>query len=212
MMTLSPGTRRTGCLAIAASALIAVLALGGDGMAQEAAKGAKPAPAAPGAPAPQQQTIQVPPPEVLLVLIRSAMIGLDHANRTGNYSVLRELGGPALQQLSTAQLANAFSNLRTAKVDLLVAAIATPQLTQQPTIAPQGGLLQLVGFFPTQPRQIQFHIVYQPAGGEWRLAGLNVGLAEAPPANGMTDSKGGDGKDAASGAKAKPPAPPPAKK
>jgi hypothetical protein len=206
MTPLPSGTRRTGCLAIAAIALLAGLALGPDGAAQEPAKGVKPAPAAPGAPA--QQQLHVPPPEALLALIRSAMIGLDHANRTGNYSVLRELGGPALQQLSTAQLANAFASLRAAKVDLLVAAIATPHLTQQPTIAPQGGLLQLVGFFPTQPRRLQFHIVYQPAGGEWKLAGLNVGLAEVAPANGKTDSKG-DGKDAAAGAKAKPPAPPP---
>jgi hypothetical protein len=215
MMTLSPGTRFTGRFAITAFALVAGLALGWDGVAQEVPKGTKPAPAPPKQlqqQPPQQQVLQVPPPEVLLVLIRSAMIGLDQANRTGNYSVLRELGGPALQQLSTAQLANAFANLRTAKVDLLVAAIATPQLTQQPTIAQQGGLLQLVGFFPTQPRQIQFHIIYQPAGGEWRLAGLNVGLAEAPPANGTTDSKGGDGKDAAPGAKAKQPATPPNKK
>jgi hypothetical protein len=206
MTTLPSGTRRTGCIAIAAIALLAGLALGPDGTAQEPAKGAKPAPAAPGAPA--QQQLHVPPPEALLALIRSAMIGLDHANRTGNYSVLRELGGPALQQLSTAQLAKAFANLRAAKVDLLVAAISTPQLTQQPTIAPQGGLLQLVGFFPTQPRRLQFHIVYQPAGGEWKLAGISVGVAEVAPPNGKTD-----GKDAAAGAKAKPPAAhPPAKK
>jgi hypothetical protein len=109
-----------------------------------------------------------------------------------------------LQQLSTAQLANAFSNLRTAKVDLLVVAISTPQLTQRPVISQQG-LLQLVGFFPTQPHRIQFQIIYQPAGGEWRLAGLNVGLAQAAAA----DAKGADPKAAAAAAKAKAPAAPP---
>jgi len=160
-------TIRTGCLAIAVLALIGSLAL-----AQEAPKKDKAAP-------PPQTGIKVPQPEVLLVLIRSALIGLDHANRTGNYSVFRELGGPGLQQHSSAQLSNAFAALRNGKIDLLPAAILTPQLTQQPTVSAEG-LLQLIGFFPTQPKRIQFHIVYQPAGGQWRLAGLNVGLADAP--------------------------------
>ncbi len=128
--------------------------------------------------APQPGSIPVPQPEVLLVLIRSAVIALDHANRTGNYSVLRELGGPVLQQLSTAQLSAAFTNLRNGKIDLLPAAVATPQLVKQPVVTPQG-MLQLVGFFPTQPRRIEFNIVYQVAGGQWKLAGLNIGLAAA---------------------------------
>jgi hypothetical protein len=175
-------TARTASLALAALAVAGSLAAQ-LAVAQEAPR------AAPKAAAPQQPGIQVPQPEVLLILIRSAMIGLDHANRTGNYSVLRELGGPALQQNSSAQLSGAFANLRANKVDLLVTAVSTPQLMQQPKVSPDG-LLQLVGFFPTQPRRIQFNIVYQPVSGQWRLAGLNVGLvqaaantptAEAPP-------------------------------
>jgi hypothetical protein len=159
---------------------LAVLALAGSlALAQDPKAGSKAPPAAAG------QGISVPQPEVLLVLIRSALIGLDHANRTGNYAVLRELGGPALQQHSAAQLASAFANLRAAKVDLLVSAILTPQLTQQPKVTPDG-LLQLVGFFPTQPRRIQFNIVYQAAGGQWRLAGLNVGVAAPPQAEAKT--------------------------
>jgi hypothetical protein len=163
-------TARTASLALAALAVAGSLAL-----AQEAPK------AAPKAAAQQPPGIQVPQPEVLLILIRSAMIALDHANRTGNYSVLREMGGPALQQHSSAQLSGAFANLRANKVDLLVTAIATPQLTQQPKVSPEG-LLQLVGFFPTQPRRIQFTIVYQPVEGQWKLAGLNVGLAQGEAA------------------------------
>ena len=131
-----------------------------------------------------QQAIAVPAPEVLLVLLRSALIALDHANRTGNYTVLRELGGPGLQQHSSAQLANVFASLRNQQVDLLPVAIVTPQLTQQPSVSPEG-LLQLVGYFPTQPRPVQFHVVYQPVAGQWKLYGLTVGLAApaaAPPA------------------------------
>jgi hypothetical protein len=120
---------------------------------------------------------------VLLVLVRSAIIALDHANRTDNYTVFRELGGPGLQRHSSAQLRTVFASLRQQQeVDLLVVAILTPQLTQAPSVSPEG-LLQLVGFFPTQPRQIQFHIVYQPAAGQWRLFGLNVTLSGAPQAS-----------------------------
>jgi hypothetical protein len=159
--------------AILALAVLAVL--GSFAVAQDPKAG----------PAPAAQPIPLPQPEVLLILIRSALIGLDHANRTGNYSVLRELGGPALQQHSAAQLSAAFASLRAAKVNLLMAAIVTPQLTQQPKVSPEG-LLQLVGFFPTQPQRIQFNIVYQAAGGEWRLAGLHVGLTAPPQAEAKT--------------------------
>jgi len=174
-------TARVACIAITI-----ILSLGGPASAQQPQqKGPAPPPAAakhavPALNKSPQPTIAVPQPEVLLVLVRSALIALDHANRTGNYTVLRELGGPGLQQNSSAQLSNAFASLRTQNVDLLPVAIATPQLTQTPSVSPEG-MLQLVGVFPTQPRPIEFHIVYQPVSGQWKLFGLNVRLA-APPA------------------------------
>ena len=129
-------------------------------------------------------SIAVPQAEVLLVLIRSALIALDHANKTGNYSVLRELGGPALQAYSSGQLATLFANLRNQNVDLLAVAVVTPQLTKQPTITAQGQLV-LAGVFPTKPQSIAFDIVYQPVQGQWRLFGMNVSAtavsAEAAP-------------------------------
>ena len=121
------------------------------------------------APAQQSaQTIAVPEAEVLLVFIRSALAALDHANKTGNYSVLRELGGPAMQANSSAQLSNLFANLRNNQADLLATLVVTPQLTQAPGISPQGHL-QLAGVFPTRPQQIAFQIVYQPINGPGRV-------------------------------------------
>jgi hypothetical protein len=124
-------------------------------------------------------SIAVPQAEVLLVLIRSALIALDHANKTGNYSVLRELGGPALQTHSSGQLANLFANLRNQNVDLLATAVITPQLTKQPMISGQGQLI-LAGVFPTKPQSVAFDIVYQPVQGQWRLFGMNVAVTAAP--------------------------------
>src|SRR5690606_19250904 len=158
-------TARPVCLAIVILALV-----GSPALAQDPKKAGKTVTAS---------GIEVPQPEVLLVLIRSALIGLDHANRTGNYSVMRELGGSILQRHSSAQLSDAFASLRANRVDLLPAAIATPQLSQQPSVAPNG-LLQLVGYIPTRPKRIQFQIIYQPVNGQWRLAGLNVGVSAAP--------------------------------
>jgi hypothetical protein len=178
-------TGRIGCIVAAALVLLASAAA-----AQQAPKSADPralppaaAPAAKG----QKQAspaspIAVPPPEALLALIRSALIALDHANWTDNYTVLRELGGPGLQRYSSAQLGTIFAGLRQQNVDLLPVAVVTPQLTQAPTISREG-LLQLIGFFPTQPRRIEFHIVYQPVAQQWKLFGLTVNLAAAPQAS-----------------------------
>jgi hypothetical protein len=154
------------------------------------------------------QTIAVPSAAVLLVLVRSALIALDHANRTGNYTVLRELGGPGLQRHSSADLSNAFANLRNQRVDLLPVAIATPQLIQTPSVSPEG-LLRMVGFFPAQPRQIHFEVVYQAVGGQWKLFGLNVGLVAVQTSEaqvpGPQKGKSTDGKaGSASGAQPHP--------
>lgn len=157
--------------------------LGDQTLAQNAPKkdGGPPAKTAPltSKPQPKQQTIAVPPPEVLLVLVRSALIALDQANKTGNYTVLRDLGAPSLQAHSSAQLGIAFANLRNQQVDLLPVAILTPQLKESPSISPEG-LLKLSGHFPTKPRSIDFDVVYQAVGGQWKLFGLTVRLQAQP--------------------------------
>jgi hypothetical protein len=141
------------------------------------------------------QAIAVPEAEVLLVFIRSAMTALDHANKTGNYSVLRELGGPAMQANSSAQLSNLFANLRNNQADLLASLVVTPQLTQAPGISAHGHL-HLAGVFPTRPQQIAFQIVYQPINGQWRLFGISVSLQ---PGETLTTAPGPKAKASAAG-------------
>jgi hypothetical protein len=71
-------------------------------------------------PAAQQQAVQ-PPVDALTVarLVWSSLAALDHANQTGNYSVLRDLGAPSFQvNNSAATLAGIFERIRTAQIDL----------------------------------------------------------------------------------------------
>lgn len=143
------------------------------------------APAAKGAPAsqpaPAQAAPAVPPPEVMLILVRNAVIALDQANKTNNYSVFHGLGGPMLQQSSPEKLAQSFASLRDAKVDMQATAVLNPQLIEPATVT-KDGILNMVGLFPSQPLQLRFQIAYQSVAGSWRLGGMNVAVVPASTA------------------------------
>ncbi|MGX4769414.1 hypothetical protein ACWAUC_06350 [Bradyrhizobium guangdongense] len=70
--------------------------------------------------APQQQAAK--PANIdrngVLMLIRSTLLALDHANKTGNYTVLRDLGAPGFQVNTAAKLAENFAKQRGEKLDL----------------------------------------------------------------------------------------------
>jgi hypothetical protein len=42
-------------------------------------------------------------------------------------------------------------------------------------------MLRLTGFFPTRPLQINFNLMFQSAGGKWRLFAISVATPQAPP-------------------------------
>jgi hypothetical protein len=112
-------------------------------------------PAAP----PQQQQPQLPvSAEQALYLIRSTLLTLNDANRSGNYSVLRDLAAPEFQAKNTAaDLALGFTDLRRRNFDLFSVALAAPQLSTPPYLDPNK-MLRLTGFFPTRPLQINFDL------------------------------------------------------
>jgi hypothetical protein len=121
------------------------------------------------------------PLEQALYLIRSALLTLNDANRSGNYTVLRDLAAPDFQaRNSAADLAQIFANLRQRRVDLHAAALLAPQLAAAPTIDDKG-MLRLTGNFPTQPQQINFDLMFQSVGGEWRLFGISIATPDAAP-------------------------------
>ena len=110
----------------------------------------------------------------LVALIKSTIMALQHANQTGNYSVLRDLGTPVFRErFDQAQLTAIFSSLRSRGVNLTPVLFLAPNLTKQPEMT-QGNELHLVGNFPTQPLQIQYEMLFLEIDGVWRLNGFSV--------------------------------------
>jgi hypothetical protein len=117
----------------------------------------------------------------VLILIRSTLLALDQANKTGNYTVLGDLGAPGFQAANTAaRLGEIFANLRRDKIDLSGVAVLEPQLTLLPQIEADG-LMHMTGFFPSVPAQVKFELLYAPVEGQWRLLGISVGLEQSGP-------------------------------
>ena len=134
--------------------------------------------------APQPSAAQAPQRDpqldVPVMLVRNAVTAVNHGNLTGNYTVLRDLGGPAFRERnSAAQLAAIFQRLRDQKIDLSPILIHDPVFTEPPAIN-QAGQLQLVGFFPTQPLQIQFRLAFQRVQGGWMIDAVGIGTAPSP--------------------------------
>ena len=120
--------------------------------------------------------------EQALYLIRSTLLTLNDANRSGNYTVLRDLAAPDFQARNTAaDLGQIFFDLRRRNFDLYGAALLAPQLTAAPALDADKRL-RLTGFFPTRPQQINFDLIFQVTGGQWRLFGIAITTPEAPPA------------------------------
>ena len=70
----------------------------------------------------------------VLILIRSALLALDQANKTGNCN----LGSPDFQANSAARLAEIFAQQRRDNIDLSGVAVIDPQLTLLPQIEANG--------------------------------------------------------------------------
>jgi hypothetical protein len=134
-----------------------------------------------GSPPQAQPQVAVPDANKLAILIHTSLIALNQANLTGNYTVLRDLAAPGFQQAnSPAKLAEIFSQLRRQRLDLGPIVLFTPKLVRHPVVD-ERGLLTLSGFFDTQPQRVEFDLLFQPVGGEWRLFGIRAGTAPASP-------------------------------
>jgi hypothetical protein len=120
--------------------------------------------------------------EQALYLIRSTLLTLNDANRSGNYTVLRDLAAPDFQAKNTAaDLGIIFADLRRRSVDLFAVALVGPQLSTPPYLDPSK-MLRLTGYFPTRPLQINFDLTFQNVSELWRLIAISVATPQAPAA------------------------------
>jgi hypothetical protein len=117
----------------------------------------------------------------VLILIRSSLLALDQANKTGNYTVLRDLGAPGFQSNTAARLGETFAKLRNDNLDLSGVAVIDPQLNLLPQIE-ASGLMHMAGFFPSVPTQVNFDLAFAPVNGQWRLFGISVSIGQSAPA------------------------------
>jgi hypothetical protein len=123
-------------------------------------------------------TVGVPDSLTVAKLVWSTMAAVDHANATGNYSVLRDLGAPSFQaNNNAATLAGIFQNIRIQRLDLSNTLLVTPTFDIGPQI--EGGMLRMRGAFPLRPTGVAFDLLFQPLAGRWAL----FGIAIAPVAN-----------------------------
>lgn len=136
-----------------------------------AVKVARPAPPSP------QPVSQAPSREQAVFLVRSTLMALGDANRTGNYSVLRDLACPAFQaRTTTADLAIAFADLRRSGADIALAALLLPELAAAPAVGADGRLA-VKGTLALKPRRLEFDLAFEPVAGHWRLSGIAIALA-----------------------------------
>jgi hypothetical protein len=130
--------------------------------------------------APVAPQLMVPDSQGLAVLIQNSLIALNHANLTGNYSVLRDLAAPGFQKLnSPKQLAASFADLRVRNVNLSPIVLYQPKLVGDPAIDDKG-FLRMAGFYETRPMQVHFNLVFQPVAAVWRLFEISVWTAVMP--------------------------------
>jgi hypothetical protein len=155
-----------------------VAVLTGSALAQGTNKnpaGAGQKPPAPSAPPPVG-------PEQALYLVRSTLMTLNDANRTGNYTVLRDIASPDFAARNTAaDLATIFNNLRRRNLDLFAVALLDPKFDSAPALD-ANGRLRIVGAFQTRPLEIRFDLSFALAQGQWKLFAISVATPPAPAA------------------------------
>jgi hypothetical protein len=143
----------------------------------------------------------------VLILIRSTILALDQANKTGNYTVLRDLCAPGFQANTAARLAEIFAAQRRDNLDLSGVAVIDPQLTVLPQIE-SNGMMRMAGFFPSVPQQVNFEMLFAPVSGQWKLFGISVNVGQSGPVAPQPPHAAAPAPTAA--AAARPPAPAPA--
>jgi hypothetical protein len=125
--------------------------------------------------------IAIPSSVAQLILIRDALTAFNHANLTGNYSVLQALGSQNFRTANpTVKLTKLFAPFRTNFINISPTLFLNPALARQPFI--ENGRLRLIGTFPSKPMAVNFDLLFEQSDLQWKLFGLSVSLVPASQA------------------------------
>ncbi|WP_137045035.1 hypothetical protein [Pseudolabrys sp. FHR47] len=112
-------------------------------------------------------------------LIKTCLLTLNDANITGNYTVLHaKLAKPFRTQFSPDKLKQGFSTFAEKQIDLSIIAIKTP-VAATPTKIDNRGVLQLRGYFETQPSRVHYELDFLVSEEEWKPLSINVRVRPA---------------------------------
>jgi hypothetical protein len=125
---------------------------------------------------PQQRKALLPSDLQLALMVKSTLLAFNDANTTGNYSVLRDLASAEFQQAnSAARLYEIYRPERERKNDIAAIMVLNPTLR---AAIDKQGVLQIGGFFPSRPLQVNFLVAYRAVDDRWRLHALGVVTAD----------------------------------
>lgn len=128
-----------------------------------------------------QPTLQ-PPPSIrptpsqleLSKLLWSTIAAVDHANQSGNYSVLRDISAQRFQiNFNPARLTEIFAGLRGLNIDLSNALLVPPTYYEAPQMI-SNDVFRVRGVFQLRPIAIGFDVYYQWEQGRWKLFGIDL--------------------------------------
>ncbi len=174
MIAFAVSLARTG--AMSQTSLIARMALAATPVLALAATPASAQQAQPaaGTNVPPVAAAPVPGEMELAQLIWSTMVAIEHANASGNYTVLRDTAATGFQiNNDPAKLAQIFAGLRSTRIDLSTTLVTAPRYTAPPRqLRPD--VFQVQGYFPLRPRTVVFDLAFQWQNGRWRLFGVSV--------------------------------------
>src|SRR5262249_5338088 len=110
---------------------------------------------------PSRPQVVMPDAEKIVLLLRNTLSTLNDALQTGNFTVLRDVAAPGFREAnSAAKLSRIFASLGEQGIDLSAVSVITPQLAEAPTLDQAKAMLHLKGYFPGQPVQINFEMLY----------------------------------------------------
>lgn len=122
----------------------------------------------------EQDTIEVPAAAGLVDLLRSTLLMVNNGNQTGDYSQLyANLTPPVQKNVDVDRLSQALAGFRKEKIDMSAIAIVNPEFTKEPELDADG-VLNISGYFPTEPRMVIFSIGYRKLNDKWLVEAIDL--------------------------------------